>query len=542
MRPRRVAAFLAAFLSFGYLTGPTSPATAAVARFEAEAIVAPTACWNPLSYSLLSGGQGRSCFGIGALNWNVVVSSGQEAVVRLYGYRDNVARGYRVRIDGGNWTQGTLSGTAAPSAHFYTSSPLGAGTHGVDLEWVSSAGALTLDYYEVDSTSAAPATTTTTAPPTTTTTTAPPTTTTTAPPTTTTTTAPPTTTTTTTVSNASPPAKVCNIDPKNNPTAITSAIKKCPNGSTVVFPAKKTYSQSDKIVVEKRENLVIDGNGSTFVSSARNDPWATIYQAKPNWVIVEGVNVTLRNMTIKGNLPSGPRGIIPGNQYNAGVIVYGGNDISVRDVAVYSVFGEFVVANPSGFFYGGGALDGQVPTNVRITGLRGEHAARQCVAVTAARGFWLEDSTLADCYQNGVDVEPDVAGAPLRDVHILRNTISAYYFSAITVPTAYQSGDVDGVEIRGNTTSTPSDTCYPAVLAGGVQGNSAVLNNIVVADNTLKTLYEGVVDVYVGSGSVTGNSVAITVSPNYCGPPVAVPVRLTNSPNISVSSNTTSGY
>lgn len=501
----------------GYLVAVAGPSGAATARFEAEALSSPGSCWFTYSYSRLSGGQGRYCYGPGApLSWKVVVPSGQEAVVRLFGYADEVARGFRARTDGAAWSQGTLSGASTSSLIFYTSPSLGAGSHTVDLEYVSSAGSFTFDYYEVETTGAVTA--------------APPTTTTTPPP-------PPTTATT-----APPPASACNIKPADGQAAITAAIKGCPDGSTVVFPAGKNYRQADKIVVERRRNLVIDGNGSTFTSSAANDTTLRLDQAMPNWVVVEGVNVTLKNMTIQGNLPRGPRGILDGNQYNAGVIVYGGNGVFITDVSVYSVFGEFVVSNPSGFYYGGGANDGQVPTNVRVTRLRGEHAARQCVAVTAAQGFWLEDSTLSDCYQNGVDVEPDVAGVPLRDVHILRNTVSAYYFSAFTVPTAYRSGDVDGVEIRGNRTLSSSDTCYPAVLAGGVQGNAFVLNNIVVADNTLKTLYDGVVGRYVGSGRVTGNAVTITVSPNYCGPPRGEVVRLVNSPNVAVHSNTAVGY
>lgn len=334
----------------------------------------------------------------------------------------------------------------------------------------------------------------------------------------------------------------CPIDPGDGQDAIAAAIRRCPDGSTVVFPAGRTYHQSDKIAVVGRRDLVIDGNGSTFVSSAPNDGSATIYQARPNWQVVEGTNVVVKNMTIRGNLPTGPRGILAGNQYNAGVMIYGGNGVSVTDVSVFSVFGEFVVSNPSGFYYGGGALDGQIPANVHITRLRGEHAARQCVSATAAQGFWLEDSTLADCYQNGVDIEPDVAGERVRDVHVLNNTISGYYFSALTVPTAYQSGDVDGVEIRGNRTTSPSDTCYAPVLIGGVQGNAFTLANIVVAANTLKTLYDGVKETYVASGSVTGNDITITVSPSFCGPPLGVAVRLVNSPNVVVRSNVARGY
>jgi hypothetical protein len=533
---------------FGFISS-APPSSAATSRIEAESLAAPGACWSTLAWSPLSGGSSRTCFApLVPLTWKVSVASGETAKVHLYGYRDAVARAWRVRIDSKSWVNGTLTGASAPSALFYTTPELGSGTHTIELESVVSAGGFTFDYFEVESavkpapatttTTVKPTTTTTAPPPTTTTPTAPPTPTTTAPPPTTTTTAPPapTTTTTTTVPG------VCNINPADGQSAISAAIRACADGSTVRFPAGRTYNQTDEINVVGRKNLVIDGNGSTFISSAPNDPWATIYHARPNWQIVEGTNVTLTNMTIRGNLPKGPRGILPGNQYNSGVMIYGGNGINITDISVYSVFGEFVVSNPSGFYYGGGALDGQVPTNVTISRLRGQSAARQCVSATAAQGFWLQDSELSDCYQNGVDLEPDVAGERVRDAHILRNTISGYYFSAITVPTAYQAGDVDGVEIRGNKTTSTSDTCYPAVLVGGVQDNANALYNVVVADNTLRTLYEGVKHTHVASGSVTGNDVTITVSPNYCGPPTASPVRLINSSNVVVHSNTTTGY
>lgn len=333
----------------------------------------------------------------------------------------------------------------------------------------------------------------------------------------------------------------CDIDPADGQDAIAEAIQGCSDGTTVRFPPERIYYQTDEISVVGRSDLVIDGNGSTFVSSSPNDTSASIYDARPNWQIVEGAGVTLHNMTIRGNLPPGGRGIMPGNQYNAGIVIYGGDRIRVADVSVFSVFGDFVVVNPSGFFHGLGALDGQVPTNVEVDRLHGESAARQCVAVTAARGFWLRDSTLRDCYQNGVDLEPDVAGEPVQDVHILSNTISEYYFSAIVVPTAYGDGDVSGIEISGNRTSA-SDTCYPAVMLGGVQANTVPLHAITVTDNTLETLNEGVRATYVASGTVTGNQVTIKAPATLCGPPLAIPVRLVESPGLHVGLNFDEGY
>lgn len=117
-------------------------------RTEAESLAAPAGCWSALAYGALSGGGGRNCYQAGIpLTWTVTAPAGG-ASLRLYGYRDAVARGFRVRIDGGGWTQGTITGPAAASALFFESR-LAAGTRTVELEWVTSGGSTTFDFYEL---------------------------------------------------------------------------------------------------------------------------------------------------------------------------------------------------------------------------------------------------------------------------------------------------------------------------------------------------------------------------------------------------------
>jgi hypothetical protein len=502
-----------------------APAGAAVTKVEAESIGQPGSCWSPLSYQMLSNGAGRTCYSAGApLVWTVSVPTGEQGVIGLYAYRDQVSRGFRVRVDGAAWSQGTLSGSFSPSALFFTSPSLPTGSHRVELEWVNSAGALTFDFYQVETTPLPTTTSTTAPPPTATSTTAPPV-----------ATAPP--------STGPPGPALCKVAPGDGQGAIAAAIKGCPNGSTVLFPANQTYHQTDKIVVTGRKDLVIDGNGSTFVKTSPSDG----NTARPNWQLVENRRVTLQNMTVRGAFtnPTSPRNptLVTGpNQFDSAVFIYGGDGTTVRDVSAFNVFGEFVTTAPSGFVRGGGALDGEVPRSVRVERLHGEHAARQCVAPTAAYGFWLVDSSLSDCQQNAVDAEIDVPGEPLRDVHITGNTISGYYFSAIAVPVAGRTGDVDGVEIRGNKILTGSDTCFPSVLANYPESPVASVANVVTEDNDMKTLGTGVSYRSVSSGSVRNNRIEKTAPDSLCGPPSPRPVVQNDSPNVAVAGNTAVGY
>jgi hypothetical protein len=333
---------------------------------------------------------------------------------------------------------------------------------------------------------------------------------------------------------------VCAINPADGQAAITTAIKSCPDGSRVSFPAAKTYHQTDSITIEGRSNLTIDGNGSEFVSSAPNDGSTK----KPNWLIFESANILVEDMTVRGNFAGGARtGVPQGNQYNHGFQVYGGDGTTIRDVRVLNVFGDFVNTVASGArSIGGDVRTGQMPRNVRIQRLTGTTAQRMCVSFSAGIGMWLEDSNLSDCHYAGVDLEPDWSNVPMRDVHILRNTIGGFYLFAIAVVGPYDvdaiPGDIDGIEIRGNVTRTASDTCWPAILA-----ERGPMSNIVTADNTLQTLGDGIRLREVNTGSITGNSITIQASPNFCAPPTALPVRVEQgSTNIAVSGNTSSGF
>ncbi len=56
----------------------------------------------------------------------------------------------------------------------------------------------------------------------------------------------------------------CDITPANDVLAIEAAINGCADGSTVRFPENASYVLGDTIFVRDRNNLVIDGRGSTF--------------------------------------------------------------------------------------------------------------------------------------------------------------------------------------------------------------------------------------------------------------------------------------
>lgn len=331
--------------------------------------------------------------------------------------------------------------------------------------------------------------------------------------------------------NASPAsANVCRVAPDEGRHAINAAVSRCPDGSVVMFPARATLHHEDSIEVANRRDLTIDGNGSTFVNTAPNSE-----KAQPSWKIFKGRNVTLRNMTVVGGFKlEGPRDLgkvaqIASNQFNAGFVVYGGDGVNITDVRVRDVFGDFVTTISSGVIDGSGPGDGEPPRNVRILRLDGTRAARQCIGIAAGIRLWLEDSILRDCWYAGVDAEIDVAGVPLHDVHILRNTIDGVSLPAITVPAPGRTGDVNGIEIRGNRVVSPPDQCWPAVVIMYWHDTGATMANVVTEDNFLMTPMSGVHYRDVSSGSIRNNRIEKVPR---CGP--AEPISVINSPGVVV--------
>ncbi len=167
---------------------PVGPAAAQTVRTEIESVTHTGTCWAAVADSGYSGGSSRQCLNDSVSTLSLPVTANSTGpTFNLYGYADANARNSRGRVDGGPWvslTPGAPTGTF--SALFWTTGPLAAGGHTVELQWVSGL-TVALDFFEMangtagttTTTTAAPATTTTAAPATTTTTSGPGTTTTT---------------------------------------------------------------------------------------------------------------------------------------------------------------------------------------------------------------------------------------------------------------------------------------------------------------------------------------------------------------------------
>lgn len=334
---------------------------------------------------------------------------------------------------------------------------------------------------------------------------------------------------------------VCSISPVDNQDSITAAIASCPNGSTVLFPPQQSYHQTDRIEVIGRNNLVIDGNGSTFTNT--RPPKGPKGVHKPNWWLESNTNLVIKNMTVVGAFDAsitrpGSPPVWNNIQWEHGFNVLGGDGIWITDVTVNNVWGEFVCVQP----VEGQEGKGGEPRNVHIERLTGSGAARNGVAFTGCIDCWLEASTLTHVFLAGVDLESNVPNELLHNIHILDVHFNGVYSSAVFLAYKFVPGQIRSIEVRGITMSDAADSCYPAVSVGhpNQPENTTVVYDVVIEDSDLKARHHGVVLKDIGSGSVANNTITAIGPTAYCSPRVAV--DLINSSSVAVSRNNVVGY
>lgn len=322
-------------------------------------------------------------------------------------------------------------------------------------------------------------------------------------------------------------------------------INSLPDGSTVRFPSGGCYAQGNRIEVRDRSNMTIDGNGSTFRSSAENTGRR---EANPNWLVLRGRNVRITDMRIVGNFhltgkrsqqrvnrasTEGEAGAT--SQPNAGVGIYGGDGIHVTDLDIRDVFGDGVLTGVSE--YVDGSVPSQTPRDVHVERVKVTKAARHCYSPNQVVGFWLENSIGKDCWYGALDAELDEPEQKIQDVHLLHNTFADFNLLGIVIPVAGNGENTRGIEIRGNTFLTyPDQPCNIVIAVGSYPTNPNTIKNVVVKDNSIKSHGVAIAFDHVRGGRIADNRVEY--AERGCERPrVPPPVRLTNSSLVTVQDN-----
>jgi hypothetical protein len=348
------------------------------------------------------------------------------------------------------------------------------------------------------------------------------------------------------------PAAVASDCSVNVQEQLTSFINAQPNGTLIDFPANGCYAQNARIEVRDKADLTINANGSTFRSSAPNDGC----KVQPNWLLLRGRNLTLKNAKIIGNF-NPPATVkrsaaavsqyaqdtcsIAGNAFNMGIGVYGGEGIAITDSDIEQVYGDGVAVNVAWYLTNepDHALD--KPSNVRVERTRIARTARHGFSPSQGQNVWLTDSQISDCWYYCMDAELDDAAQKLQGIHVLRNTWRDYFMGAIIVPVVGNGDNVKDIEIRHNVFETVADNfCNDIVQIGTIHyASPSTITNVVVDNNNFTRSAIGVhLDRVAGASIQNNRDTYVNQGCGFYDQSAAAFTKVTNSSGVTIADNT----
>jgi len=303
-----------------------------------------------------------------------------------------------------------------------------------------------------------------------------------------------------------------------------------PDGSTVQFGAGRCYGQDGTITLSGRSGLVIDGQDSEFRALTPGG------SHRANWRLVNGGNLTLRNMAVRGTNPQGSYD--PAIEWQHGFSIEGVQGIKLLNVKARETWGDGVMLWRGAHTPTCGD-DASSARNVEITGALIERSGRQGVAIVDAEYVTLQNSTVGPVAWSNVDIETDDDCEIARHINIVGNQFGANRYGVIASVGFGGDPQVGDITVTDNTqtaaTGLPGECWAPVRILSPTalyrSGYVFLRNRFLARRNALE--FRRVRNIEVGSNNVT-------LTPTTgCGQRAGV--LLVDSHTVNIASNLFSG-
>lgn len=226
---------------------------------------------------------------------------------------------------------------------------------------------------------------------------------------------------------------------------INSFLQSVPDGSTVEFQPGGCYGQDGTFLITDRNNLVIDGNGSTFKALTVGT------STRDNWRIQSGSDITLENMTIVGANPNAGTGsscMTTNLQWQHGIDFQSTQGGVADHVTIEDVYGDFVEA----MFDQRYNLPNVPPArNILVENSTFNANGRMGLGLTDVQGFTMQNSSMSNTCWSAVDLELDSDSEYGQNVNILNNKFDHIHFYVFANAGAGNGSNVGDVTVSGNT-------------------------------------------------------------------------------------------
>lgn len=217
---------------------------------------------------------------------------------------------------------------------------------------------------------------------------------------------------------------------------LTAFLASVPDGSIIEFRAGSRYRIEGTVLLERRNQLQIEGNGAVFLATTEGS------RNRSHWRFDGGRDITLRDVTVIGANPNAGMAAEAGDsdlEAQHAFLIKGVDGFLLERARASDVWGDFVYL---------GEFKGAWAKNVTVRDSHFERNGRQGIAITAAEGVLIEGNYIGDVRRTTIDIEPFNTDGGAAQVRIVNNTFGdsrLRFFSA-----GGRAGRVEDIEISGN--------------------------------------------------------------------------------------------
>ena len=303
-----------------------------------------------------------------------------------------------------------------------------------------------------------------------------------------------------------------------------------PDGNTAQFGSGRCYGQDGTVTLPDRANLTIDGAGSEFRALTKGG------SHRANWRFVNGRNLTVRDLAVRGSNPAGAYD--PAVEWQHGFSVEGVQGMVLTGVKAHETWGDGVMVWRGASSPACGD-DASSARNVRITGSLLERNGRQGLAIVDGEHVTLEGSTVGPVAWSSVDIETDDDCEIARHINIVRNSFGANRYGVIANVGFGADPQVGDVTVADNVQTAPtglSGECWAPVRILGPE--AGYRSGYVFRGNDFLGRRNGFELRRIRNVQIDSNDVPITPTTG-CGKRAGV--LLVDSHTVSITSNLFSG-
>lgn len=301
-----------------------------------------------------------------------------------------------------------------------------------------------------------------------------------------------------------------------------------PNGATARFAPNACYAQDGTFTLTDRADLTVDGQGAEFRAVSFGETF------RPNWRLLGGRNLTLRNMVVRGVHPgwdAGRLGREGGHHVQHGYSVESTQGAMLVDVKAFDVDGDFVSVGADRRLH---LCQAPPARDVLVERFHGFGNART-TAVTHGERVTIRDSYLADSWDNHIDIETDDDCGIARSIRLHNNRFGRAHFGLISAPSNEPDSRGGDFEVIGNRMEEDALSCI-ATINLDTPGDTLTRHRAIIRDNDLRAMGDAIwlngwIDARVENNTLRKDH-------HSCGVDNTAAVRLTRSQNVNVAANT----